>query len=65
MCIESWKWLNFTKFNKNYRNKNCSNLSFQRPLIDVNDSAQLSLYPIYLIEMVFSHCDMAVSHFSS
>lgn len=48
MCLESWKWLNFTKFNKNYRNKNCSNLSFQRPLIDVNDSAQLSLYPIYL-----------------
>lgn len=25
--------------------------------------AWLSLYPIYLIEMVFSHCDMAVSHF--
>lgn len=43
MCLESWKWLNFTKFYKNYRNKNCSNLSFQRPLIDENGSSAKSL----------------------
>lgn len=47
MCLESWKWLNFIKFNKNYRNKNFLNLSFQRLLIDENGSLVKFLFYLF------------------